>query len=251
MRSRVRRALGAAALGAVLIAPAGAAGATESDVPPAVRDAVRTLAAERHGVTGFHRHFASDQRAPGHNERTQVDSARLRDDGKLVEIRLYRRSVNDAPTSAQDLAKQQAELDKTPPSEDYRLPVTEAALSEYRFGAATQCDGCGEGVVEVPFTSRKRDDSHGDGALRIDERGHRFVRIAFHPSALPKEADSGSITVTFGRALPDLWDVVEEKDHYTGHLLFIHGTYDATATLSGYVRFESLEAGRKAVAAGI
>jgi hypothetical protein len=151
----------------------------------------------------------------------------------------------------QDIAKEQADLDKTAPSEDYLLPVTEAALAEYRFGAPARCDGCDDGVVDVPFTSLKRDDSHGDGALRIDERTHRFVRVAFHPSELPKQADSAAVTVTFGRALPDLWDVVEEKGRYTGHLLFIHGTYDSTTAHSGFRRFDTLEAGNKALGAGM
>jgi hypothetical protein len=235
---------------ACLIWPASAA-CGETDVPAAVRDAVRALSADRHGETAFHRHFESDQRAPGHNGTLVVESARLRADGKVVAIRLYRRTVNGAAASEQDLGKQQAEADKNL-DDDYTLPVLEDALSEYRFGTpVAHCDGCDEGVVEVPFTSRKRDDGHGDGTIRIDERSHHFLTLTFHPSVLPKQADSGSITVTFGRALADLWDVVRVTEHYSGHLLFIHGTYDTVATQSGYRRFESNEAGRKALAAGV
>ena len=52
--------------------------ASDADVPAALRSAVKTLAAERHGIITFHRHFTSDRRAPGNNQRSVTESARVR-----------------------------------------------------------------------------------------------------------------------------------------------------------------------------
>jgi hypothetical protein len=57
--------------------------------------------------------------------------------------------------------------------------------------------------------------------------------------------------MTFGRTLPDLWDIASEHQHYTGHLLFIHGSADVAVTRSPYRRFDSVEQARAAVGNGI
>jgi hypothetical protein len=227
------------------------AAAGDPDVPVALRIAIKALATEQRGITAFHRHFVSDQHAPGHNERIEVESARLRQDGHEVAVRLYHRTVNGVATTSDELAKEQAALDKHLPGDDYRLPVTEDSFAEYRFGESTHCSGCDDGVVAIPFTSLKRDDDHCDGTIYVDERNRRVLRLESKPSVLPKQADSGEITVTFGRATSDLWDVVSVKQRYSGHLLFIHGTFETTATHSGFHRFESLEQARSALASGI
>jgi hypothetical protein len=224
--------------------------AGDPDVPVALRTAVKTLAAEQRGITAFHRHVLSDQRAPGHNERIEVESARLRQDGHVVAVRLYHRTVNGVATTTDELAKKQAAIDKDIPGDDYRLPVTEDSFAEYRFGASTHCGGCDDGVLAIPFTSVKRDDNHCDGTIYVDERNRRILRLESKPSVLPKQADSGEITVTFGRATSDLWDVVSVKQKYSGHLLFIHGTFETTATQSAFRRFDSLDQARSALASG-
>jgi hypothetical protein len=240
-------------LTALVLGTFGVSGAAASDqeAPASIRGAVKTLANERHGITAFHRHLLSDQRAPGHNERIDVDSARVRQDGRTVAVRLYRRTVNGVAETADEIAKQQAAVDKHLPEDDYRVPVTEDILAEYHFAAPATCSGCGDGVVAVPFSSLKPDDSHGEGTVYIDERNKRIVRLEFKPSVLPKQADSGRITITFGRVTPDLWDVTSVAEHYSGHLLFIHGTYDVTVTHTAYRRFDSLDQARSALASGL
>ena len=223
----------------------------DQTVPQQVRDAVKTLAAQRHGALAFQRHYVYDQRAPGRNELVKSEFDVVRDDGRVVAVKLYRRTKDGDAATPDDIAKRQAELDKELPDEDYAPPIVESALADYTFGAQAPCDNCSDDVVAIPFTSRKRDDDHGDGIVYVDERNHRFVRLRFHPSALPKDADSGEIEITFGRALADLWDVVAEKQTYTGHLLFIHGGATITIVQNGYRRFDSLEAARSAVAAGL
>jgi hypothetical protein len=245
-----RAALVAAAL---LAASAGAPlpGAASGDVPSALRDAVETLTAQRHGVVAFARHYVYDQRAPAHNKSIVADSARIRRDGTIVAAKLYRQTVDGTASAPDEIAKEQAELNKALPDEDYTLPLTAGALGDYAFGSPSACSGCDDGVVSVSFTSRKRDDDHGDGTAFVDEKDHRFVRLEFVPSVTPKGADSGDATITFGRALANLWDIVSEKQRYTGHLLFIHGSADVTVTNRNYRRFDSLELARAAVDSGL
>jgi hypothetical protein len=246
-RNAVLAAAASLAAAAGVTSPARASG----DAPPALRDAVATLAAERHGVVAFARHYVYDQRAPAHNKSIVADSARMRRDGTIVAAKLYRQTVDGTASAPDEIAKEQAELNKELPDEDYTLPLTAAALGDYEFGSPSACAGCDDGVVSVSFTSRKRDDDHGDGTAFVDEKNHRFVRLEFVPSVTPKGADSGNVTITFGRALSNLWDIVSEKQRYTGHLLFIHGSADVTVTNRNYRRFDSLEQARAAVDAGL
>jgi hypothetical protein len=241
----------AAGLAAVELFGTALAVAGDPDVPVALRTAVKTLSTEQHGITAFHRRAVSDQRAPGHNEHIEVESARLRQDGHAVAIKLYHWTVNGAALASDELAKKQAAIDKHIPDDGYTFPVTEDSFGDYRFGASAHCGGCDEGVVAIAFTSRKRDDSHCDGTIYVDERNRHILRLECKPSVLPKQADSGDITVTFRRATSDLWDVVSDKQRYTGHLLFIHGTFETTATHSGFRRFDSLDQARSALASGI
>jgi hypothetical protein len=244
---------GALVAAALLVAGAGASlpGAASGDVPAALRDAVATLAAQRHGVIAFARHYAYDQRAPAHNKLIVADSARIRRDGTIVVAKLYRQTVDGTPSGPDEIAKEQAELNKDVPDEDYTLPLSPSALGDYTFGTPSPCASCEDGVVAVAFTSRKRDDDHGDGTAYVDGKNRHFVRLEFVPSVTPKGADSGSVTITFGRALADLWDVVAEKQRYTGHVLFIHGSADVTISNRNYRRFDSLEQARAAVDAGL
>ncbi len=243
---------------AVLIAAAGLAAATTAPLPggasgeppSALRDAAATLSAERHGVVAFARHYVYDQRAPAHNKLIVADSARIRRDGTIVAVKLYGQSVDGNASPAAEIAKEQAVLDKDLPDEDYTLPLTPGALGDYSF-ASTTCSGCDDGVVAIGFTSRKRDDDHADGTAYVNQRTHHFVRVEFAPAVTPKGADSGAVTITFGRALSNLWDVVSEKQRYTGHLLFIHGSADVAITNKSYRRFDSLEQARTAVDAGL
>jgi hypothetical protein len=244
---------GVLAAAALLAALAGAPspGATAGDAPSALRDAVATLTAQRHGVTAFARHYIYDQRAPAHNKLIVADSARIRRDGTIVAAKLYRQTVDGTASAPDEIAKEQAELNKDLPDEDYTLPLTTSALGDYAFATSSSCAGCDDGVVAITFTSRKRDDDHADGTAYVDGKNHRFVRLEFVPAVTPKGADSGNVTITFGRALADLWDVVAEKQRYTGHLLFIHGSADVTITNRSYRRFDSLEQARTAVDAGL
>jgi hypothetical protein len=241
---------GAALAFCVLVLGSPAVRASGSDVPAPLREAFRALAADHHGLIGFHRHYLLDQRAPGHNEHDENDSGRLRDDGRLVWAHRYRANVRGKQASADDLAKVNAQLDKKPPGEDFQSPVSSEALAGYRLAPAP-CSGCGPGTIAFSFTSLTRDANHSDGTFIIDGRSGRLMQIESHPNVLPKEADSGTTTVKFGRVLPDLWSVVEIHQHWTGHVLFIHGSRDITVTNSNYRRFSSVDQAHKAILAGI
>jgi hypothetical protein len=230
--------IGATAAAALVLAAA--VPSAGPPVPDAIAQAVRALAAERRGVTAFHRHYAYEERGPGHDKTLVVDSIRVRENGRLAAVRLLDRIENGKPDSPEALAKAQADADKQLPGEDFRLPLAAEALSDYRFEVLPVCEGCAAGSVAIAFTSVVRDASHGDGTVTIDA-AHHIAALAFHPSALPAHADSGSITIRFDRVLPDLWDVTVTHEHYTGHVLFLHGWGDVVQTDSAYRRYPSVE----------
>jgi hypothetical protein len=227
-----------------------AASADDSNAANALLAAVRTLASERTGFTAYHRHVDAQQRAPGHNASLDVQAGFLRDGDRVIAVKIYSRVANGAPASADDLAKAQADADKTLANDDYVLPLSEDRMADYRIANAT-CDQCAAGSQAIRFTSLKRDQSHGDGIVVIDSETHHILRVDFVLSALPKHVDGASVTLTFGRVLPDLWDETEMHEHYTGHVLFISGGAEIVTTLSGYRRFASRDEGLKAVAAGV
>jgi hypothetical protein len=162
---------------------------TSGAAPPALRAAATALATERHGVIAFARHYVYDQRAPAHNKLIVADSARIRRDGAIVAVKLYTQTVDGTASSAGEIAKEQADIDKDLPDEDYILPLVPDTLGDYSFGSPAPCAGCDDGVVAVPFTSRKRDDSHGDGTAYVNDRTHHFVRVEFVPSVTPKHTE--------------------------------------------------------------
>ncbi len=228
-------------------------GATAEPAPDAravVRGAVRVLASERAGFVALHQHYAYEEYGPAHHKTLVEDFGRLYKDGTLIAVRIYSKNSNGSVASADDLAKQQSELDKKLPEEDYQLPLTDAALADYRFDLSL-CSECAPGSVAVTFVSLKRDPDHGDGTVVVDEASHHVLSLNFRPSALPKDADSGSIAMTFGQVLPGLWDLVKTESRYTGHVLFMHGGANITQTDGSYRRFGSLDEAKRALAAGI
>ncbi|MBV8147452.1 MAG: hypothetical protein JO092_00005 [Candidatus Eremiobacteraeota bacterium] len=237
-------------LAGALFATLSASAAPQADAAAIVTEAMRELAAERRGVTAFRLRYDYREYGPAHRKTLVEDSMHLRNEGALVKVRLLSRTSNGAAASRDELAKQQAELDKRLPDEDYRLPLTLDALNEYRFSyAQAPCDRCPQGSVAIAFVSRVRDDGHGDGTLEVEPASHHVLRLDFHPSVLPSRADSGAIVMRFGPVLPDLWDVVETTQHYTGHVLFMHGGADVDQVYSAYKRFATLSDGLTALAA--
>jgi hypothetical protein len=239
------------AVGLVAVPALGAATAPSAeDVSSELRDAVRTLSTERQGTTAFHRHVDSEQRAPGHDASLDVHSGVLRDGDRIVAVRIYSQVANGTAASTDDLAKAQADADKKLSHDDYWLPLSEDQVADYRIESAA-CARCAPTEVAIAFTSLKRDESHGNGTIVVDASSHHIERVDFVPSALPKYVDKANVTITFGRVLPDLWDVVEMHQHYAGHVLFIRGGADITTTLTNYRRFASHDEGLRALTSGI
>jgi hypothetical protein len=235
----------ALALPTTLAMPAARAG--DGDAPAALRGAVKTLAAERHGVVAFHRHYTSSQSGGGMSQVLDSESARVYQDGRPAAAKLYHRVNNGVAAPPEEIARRQAALDKNPPGDDYALPLTESALADFHFGTPA----AERGVIAIPFTSTKRDETHEDGTVFIDDKKHHILRFEFRPSALPKEAESAEITVTLGQATSDLWDVVSIKQHFSGHVGPVQGTLDVAATHTAYHRFNSLDEARSKLAAGL
>jgi hypothetical protein len=211
---------------------------------------VRTLASERQGVTAFHCHTDSLTRRPGHDASLDVQSGVLREGDRVVAVRIYNQIANGKPASADDLAKAQSDADQKLSSEEHWVPLREDQIADYKIESGT-CAQCSPGYVAIAFTSLKRDENHGDGTMIVDPATRHIIRIDFVPGGLPKYVDKASVTIAFGRVLPDLWDVVEMRQHYAGHMLFISGGADITTSLTNYRRFASREEGLRALASGI
>lgn len=231
-------------------------GAGPPGAEPSARDvmlaAVRSLAQDRHGLVAFHWHYDYVEKAPAHSKTEVVDSGRLRKDGRLIAVRLYSQVSNGKTASASDLANAQAALDKQLPPDDYKLPLDEATLADYQFAtSAAACDRCNDGDVRVEFTSIVRDGDHADGSAIVDARRNRIVRLDFHPAVLPPHTDSGTVAMTFGPVLPDLWDLQEITARYDGHMLFLHGYANVVQTPSAYRRFATMDEATRALAAGL
>jgi hypothetical protein len=221
------------------------ASAPPPDASTIVLDAVRTLTAERHGVTAFDVRYTYEERGPGHDKTSEVDEIRLRDDGRLAAVRILRELNDGNAVSSGDLAKDQAQIDKQLPPDDYALPLASDALAEYRF-APGACTECPAGSEVIAFTSLKRDDDHGDGLMAVDLATHHILWLQFAPSVMPSHVDTASVTMNFGRVLPDLWDLVDEKQRYDGHMFFIHGWAEVRRTFAHYRRYPTLDQGLSA-----
>ena len=211
-----------------------------------VAGAVRTLETQRHGIIAFAQHYTYEEHGPGHNTSRQVDDRRLSENGRLVAVHIVREASNGQPESTEQVAKDQAADDRQLPEEDYRLPVGREALAEYRFSPAA-CSQCGPDQRAIAFTSIQRDDQHGDGTMIVDVAARHIVQLSFAPSVMPAHVDSASIVVRFGQVLPDLWDVVEYRGRYNGHMLFIHGWAQVVRVYSDYRRFATLDQGLAAI----
>jgi hypothetical protein len=192
------------------------------DAAQAVRQAVAALAAQRHGTIAYVERYDYREHGPAHDRRVEKLSLLVRVNGKLVAVR------------AQG-GKQAETRDEAEP---YVLPLDPETLPEYRFAPAA-CDGCAQGTLAVAFTSLQRDADHADGAMIVDTKASRIERLSFHPAVLPHGADSGTIDMRFGQVLPDLWDVVTVEEHYTGHVLFMHGWAEIHRADASYRRFAS------------
>ena len=239
-------------IGAFLVAIAmlgASAPVAPRDAESIAREATKELAQQRAGVTAFRMRYFFQEHGPGHNKTSLVESMRLRDNGRLIAVRLLHEEQDGNTVSAADLAKDQAKVDEQLPGDDYILPISAASLEQYKFAySKDRCSDCAEGIVKIDFTSLKRDSDHGDGFAVIDS-GFGFIqRLEFHPSELPAHADSGTIVMQFGQVLPDLWDVVETTQHFTGHMLMFSGWGNVTQTYTAYRRFGSVAEGKKALA---
>ena len=246
----IKSSLAFAATLAFLAPPAGTPTATPPafDATAAVTDAVRALATERMGIVAMHRHVTAQQHAPAHDGTLDEQAGLLRDGNRVITVHVYSRQTGGAGGAT--MAKAQTDADKNLPDDSYQLPLREDFLADYTFESAA-CAACADGNVAVRFTSVKRGETHGDGIAVIDTASHHFVSLDFVPSVLPAHVDKATISIAFGAVLPDLWDIVEMDQHYSGHIVFLSGGADITTTLGSYHRFKSRADGIKALESGV
>jgi len=172
--------------GVAAIATLGATVAPPTPTQPSAvaEDALRTLTAERHGVIAVHESYSYREYGPAHNQTREVDSLRLHGDGRPIAVHLLAELSDGRAVSADQLSKDQREIDKHPPPEDYTLPLTSDALPQYRF-TTSSCNSCPAGSSAIAFTSLKRDTDHGDGIMVVDTATHHILRLSSNPAFCP------------------------------------------------------------------
>lgn len=125
----------------------------------------------------------------------------------------------------------------------FREPFESGHLNDYTYDGSGDAGLCAASAAVVHFTSKLRDQQHGDGSMCIDRTTKHVLILKFVPAALPQYASAGVITETLGEALPGTWHVLKIEEHFSGHVLFIHGTLDITADYKDFRRFNTLDEG--------
>ena len=77
----------------------------------------------------------------------------------------------------------------------------------------------------------------------VDAASGRVTSLSYTPYVFPDHASAGSVTETFGDALPGLWTIVRIDRTYNGRVLFVTGHGVATETLDHFHRFANANLG--------
>jgi hypothetical protein len=159
------------------------------------------------------------------------DTAYVNVDGVTAGKRVLRNVDNGNVAGPAQLAKLSNEPSPPLSRAGMRLPLLGGALSDYTFGQPQQRNG----LTDVPFATRVKDEAHGDGILTLDLAQKRLAHIAYHPAVLPPRATSMSVAIDFARAFEGRWDVATITLTFTGRQAFING---GGTTVTQYLDYE-------------
>jgi len=213
-------------------------------VPAVVTFAAQTAAMENAGVIVHERHIAiSAQAGPVHFSQ-ENDAVLLMTDGTYRHIHFTRILENGHLKSIDQMAKtEDASNDALARGNGYfKQPFDRRYLSDYAYEEEAACD-CKTGQVAVRFTSALRDEQHGSGQMIVDASSGHVLSLMYTPFVFPDHASAGSVTETFGQALPGLWTIVRIDRTYSGRVLLVTGRGNVSEVLDHFHRFSDPDAG--------
>ncbi len=228
-------------LGAVLLVCAmtlPAPGAPGSPMPSIVERAAAWNRADLGGVIVHQRHITVAVSAGPAHYSEQNDAAVMMQDGQYTVVR-YLRVVKEGKTLGQaDLAQRDSDnaRDLQRGAAFFKQPYDARYLRDYSYTVPGECQ-CASGEMLVAFQSLTRDDQHGDGTMRIDSTTGRVLSVTYIPNVLPKHANTGQTTETFGEPIPGLWTIVSIERTYSGHVAFFSGSGKVDETMDHFQRF--------------
>ena len=154
------------------------------------------------------------------------DAIMLMADGEYTHIHYLDIEERGHALEANDVAKRETEnnRDLERGAGFFKQPYDQRYTADYQYSTAP-C-ACNAFAIDVHFTSPMRDDQHGAGVMRIDVATGHVMELSYTPNIPADHANSGTVTETFGQALPGLWTIVRIDREYSGRMLFVsgHGT---------------------------
>lgn len=225
---------------AAVAAPAPAA----LSVPSLVARAAAYNASALSGVVVQERHIDLHVSAGPAHFSEQNDAVVMLEDGAYKELRYLRIATNGKTLDAKQMMQRQVQ-DNGELSRGlafFKQPYDARYLHDYTYAPAP-CPDCVSGARAIRFHSIVRDDQHGDGTMRIEERSGKVLGVVYTPDVLPQHASSGTTTEIFGSAAPGLWTIVQIDREYSGRVAFIHGSGNMTERLDHFQRFTTAYAG--------
>ena len=227
----------------VLPLDAAASAPLSPSAPAIVMQAAQTAASESAGVIVHERHITvSAVAGPAHFSQSS-DALMLMADGSYKQIHYLRMVENGRPVSTKDLTKLESKNNADLAQGDgvFKQPYDRHFLNDYQF-AIVPCI-CNANEIDVRFTSALHDDQHGAGDMRIDESTGHVLGLTYVPYVLPDRANSGTVTETFGQALPGLWTIIRIDRTYGGRVFIVSGHGTVSEVLDHFHHFTDAETG--------
>jgi hypothetical protein len=231
----------------IVFGPAAAVAGSGPDLSPSevASAAAAVYLRENRGVIGYQRHLVQQTTAPANNDLFVSDGKFVWRDGVFAKMKFFLVTDNGSALSQADVDKRTGESNDgwTSGKAMFREPFEPGHLSDYTYDISGEAGACSSAATAVRFTSKLRDRWHGDGTMCVDMATKHALLLKFVPAELPPHASTATVTETLGEALPGTWHVVKVAEHYSGQVLFIHGTLDVTADYKDFRRFDTIDAG--------
>lgn len=229
--------VGAALASAVLAGTLAPAAASSEGSPALVRRALATFAGEHHGTLVAERHLAFSLHAGPFGRDVSNDIGVVINDGDFVRTKYYAQTSNGKIDDEATLrsAERDANRELDGGRGFFKRPIDPRYAEDYRFDPA-ECADCGVDTRTFSFTSKVRDEQHGDGTVTIDEATGHVLSLSYTLDKAPPHASSAHVVETFGQALPKLWTCVRVAETFRGRLGPIGGSASMHYTLDHFRR---------------
>ncbi len=237
MRARVFLCL--LSLSAVVLGATSAS--AQPGIPAIVAQAAQFTAVETSGIIVHERHMSVIAAAGPAHFSEMNDDVLLLSDGAYRHIHFLRMAENGRTLSADQMLKRENanNVEFEHGEGFFKQPFDRRYLTDYSY-AVTSASG---DLITVAFASALRDEQHGKGEMIVDATSGRISSLTYTPYVFPDHASGGTVTETFGEALPGLWTIVRIDSTYSGRVLFVTGHGAATETLDHFHRFTNAGVG--------